>query len=193
MSRKTVLAGASLILVLATGLFVWPAFMMPDWLYGAVYGWRYPKVWRCGSAIVTDAGPGEATSRYTLDLGTVSLDQSSILEFQVCDLPAERFACGLEIFLSKLSQWDAEWSSTKNARVSMRLRDSTDRLVFDSAGVLGGGWTWSGPYGGSAFVYGNTIFEPHPKDTYRLTLAIAPGGAPSGLTAKIVMRGGGWK
>ena len=167
--------------------------MMPEWLYGAVYGWRYPKVWRCGSAVVTDAGPGEAASRYTLDLGSVSLDQSSILEFQVCELPTERIACGLDILLSEPSDWQAEWSGAKDARVSMRLRDGSDQLVFDWAGALGGAWTWSGPYDGSAFVYGTTIFEPHTKGTYMLTLEIAPGSKPSGLTAKLVMRGGGWK
>lgn len=42
MSRSWFLIGGAAIIVIATGYFIWPAIMMPDWMYDLRYGGPVP-------------------------------------------------------------------------------------------------------------------------------------------------------
>ena len=90
------LTGGFLLAIGLTAVIIGAPFLLPDWLYQVVYGWRFPAVSRAGDGELTDNGPREAVRRYVLDLGPVDLSGGSARTYTVAELPEETFTLGLE-------------------------------------------------------------------------------------------------
>jgi hypothetical protein len=197
-SRRLKITVGAIVLAFGGLWAIWPVFLLPPAVYDLVYGWRYPKVRPCGDATLTDAGPGAADDRYVIDFGFLPLDAETDKTFQLCALPREWMAVGLDLELPGGQPLDVEVERSKeqtlhSVELSVSLADRNGRVVISRAGALGG-WTWSYGYPrGSAFVYSrDSMFAPKRRQTYMLHVAVLPGNA-TGARGRLLVRGGGWK
>ena len=194
MSRRLLVALLAIVLACGCILAIWPPFLLAGPLYEVMYGWRYPKVWECGSAEITDVGPDASHHRYVVRLGAIALDRDHEKRFVLCGLPEEQLYLGLSVDLRyPRGLWDAEWEERKDVAVSVRIVDSAGQVVVAHAGPLGGGWGWSGPYEDGAFIYGDTKLEPVDGETYELQVIVTSSSSASVPPARLSVRGGGWK
>jgi len=199
-STGTKITVAVLALACVGLLAVWPAFLMPRSLYALVYGWRYPKVRDCGDAVLTDNGPGSSADRYVADYGYLQLDTETELTLSLCTLPREWMALGLALELPGQDKLDDEVREFRTDRiraveVAASLTDESGRAVFTHNGPLGDRWTWSYGYPpASAFIYADdTMFVPELRKAYEVRISISPAESSTGIRARLVVKGGGWK
>lgn len=146
-----------------------------------------------GDGRLTDKGPGAATDRYVLDLGSVSLKVPASATFKLKNLPKTDYVVGIELRspTSKLEQ------SAVNPVVSLVLTEDGKMILAKEARLSD--WTWSihAP-GNYAFVYGReqptTHFTPTPGKNYELTLRVKePDRSSVNYTAALVAKSAGWK
>ncbi len=181
-------------MVLIIGICLLPPAIMPAPVYEVVYGWRYPKIWQCDSANVTDKGPASGIDRYIVSLGKIDFSQEKQYSWNLCKLPAEKMFCGFNITLSKSRAWTLESSATRDSIVSLQLYGEDGQVLFEESGPLGSEWIWSGPYDEhTVFVYRDTGFQANPDQTYTLEVQLSPQLAAKDIVATVVLTGGGWK
>jgi hypothetical protein len=198
-SRRFKIAIGVIVLAFVGLLAIWPAFLMPPPVYASVYGWRYPKVTACGDATLTDAGPGAADDRYVVDYGWLPLDAEIEKTLQLCVLPREWMAVGLEVDLPGEERPDMAVKRVKEhtlrgLELGIAVTDRNGRTVVSHKGALGG-WTWSYGYPPlSAFVYAiDSMFAPTGRQTYVLHVSVLPGASVTGTRGRLLVKGGGWK
>ena len=146
-----------------------------------------------GDGRLIDNGPGAATDRYVLDLGSVSLKAPASSVFKLKNLPKTDFVVGIE-FRSPSSKIE---QGSINPVVAISLMEDGKTIVSKEARL--NDWTWSihSP-GNYAFVYGReqpaTHFTPLPGKNYELTLRVKEADRGSAnYTAALVAKSGGWK
>jgi|GEM_PF-6305437 len=145
-------------------------FLLPDPIYKVIYGWRYPKQWQAGDAMVKDAGPRQAVNRYTVFLADLQKTETTDLSLQLTSLPEVKLSLGFDIHMdsSETLIWDIKPVS---ALVHLRVENEKGELVIEQRAPLNQ-WVWSGKTNlkAKSFVYaqGKTIEIPAEADTFRV-------------------------
>ena len=144
-ARTYVLVALASVMLLA----LWPALLMPNWLYQGIYGWRYPDVRECGDAVVTDHGPRAAYNRVLVEIGEIDLGAEGVYLFSLCELPEERLVFGLALPLPERSEAsrdpvaNAKASDVGGVIVEISMIDETGQPVLFHSGQLRDQWIWS--------------------------------------------------
>jgi hypothetical protein len=163
-------------------------FLLPNWLYWVLHGWRYPAVTQAGDAVLTDYGPNRAIDRYVIDLGPIDLSAPSGHAYTVTLAPEIKLTLGLELWTttSEASMRDLEArlqrredvrggdfmriqdaikaSTSLETVIGIRVVDEEGRLVIQEEARLGD-WVWSSTREGHAFLYrgGRDVWIPISK------------------------------
>jgi len=146
-----------------------------------------------GDGRLIDNGPSAATDRYVLDLGPISLKESTSSRFKLKDLPKTDFVIGIEL---RSSSSKIEHGSLNPVVAIALLEDG--KTILSKEGMLSD-WTWSihspSNYG---FVYGRnnspTHFTPRPGKNYELVFTVKePDRAAANYTTGLVAKSAGWK
>jgi hypothetical protein len=188
---KLLLMVALLVALSVAAVAIGAPFLLPQWAYDHLYGWRYPRSWTCGSATITDSGPATATHRYMVYLGPLP-SQPSVQRFTICELPTESMVPGIMVPIES-HPWKKEWQVATETYLGIEMRESGS-MMGSHHGRLGGDWTWSGPYGQSAFLYSLSLaFDADRGRRYELVLNLESAPPPELSGAGILIAGGGWK
>ena len=117
-------------------------FLLPVPVYNVIYGWQYPKQWQVGDGMIKDAGPMNASRRYTVELANLVKPESMALTLQLTSLPEVELTLGFNI---QVSSSDVTILETKpiSARVHLRVENEKGDVVIDQNAPLNE-WVWSG-------------------------------------------------
>jgi len=196
-------------------------FLLPEPIYYAIYGWRYPKQWKAGDGMAKDAGPSFASNRYTVDLADLRKPEVTNLRLQLTSLPEVELTLGFDIHAS--SPGEAIWDSRPiSALAHLLVENERGDVVIDQRAPLSQ-WVWSGAVDrkSESFVYARgqerevpvgpgtvrleranvkadngwgTYFTPRRDGQYTVNLKIQ--GRDPKMTLdnfRLVAYGGGWK
>ncbi len=176
-------------------------------------GWTYQ-----GDGKLRDSGPLASHDRYVLDLGPVDLGRTGKHTYTMTNLPADRFAIGLEIIEAEPNRATSN-RPPHSGRIRLLLETSNYEIVVSEDSDLKS-WIWSSRRDDlESFLYitgkehwiankdGTTspvpdgvrtdegwgsFFLPRPDSTYRLTLEVLEAQALPRPT-RLLLKGGGWK
>lgn len=218
--KSTVIGVSAIALIVGVACLV-PSFLLPTPVYDMLYGWRYPKQWIAGDAVIKDLGPDAASRRYSVDLGNVTEFGEEPRAYGLRDLPRTKLVIGL-LVEGSVGNEPLWLSKPVRATVKLVVTDSRGRLVISEEAPLNE-WVWSemGPEPHRSFVYrrgksvdaaigdgrarveevGTTTdegwgsyFAPRRNSQYEVTLTteeLSPGEET--LSYRLVAYGGGWK
>jgi hypothetical protein len=147
-----------------------------------------------GDGRLIDHGPAAAENRYVIEAGPVDLSRKGTANFKMTGIPRDYFVIGLQLRGHPARAVDGSVQTPAN--VSIELIREDFGMVALIAGPLRD-WTWSGPDGGSAFVYqrqaSRAYFDAFPEAHYRLSVTVnIPDPAFAG-GSQLVLKTGGWK
>lgn len=219
--RRALIAGTLVVAAAAIAIVVVTPFLLPAPVYHAIYGWRYPKAWKVGDGVATDAGPRYATDRYTVDLADLRKADITALKLQVTSLPEVELTLGFDVQATVPSEaiFDAK---PIRALTHLQVVNENGQVVIDYRAPLNQ-WVWSGAINqrSKSFVYARgeereipvgadtvrlerahvradegwgTYFVPRDEGRYTISLNIEP--RDPGIrfdNFRLVAYGGGWK
>ena len=219
--RRALLVGSLVVGTVVLAIVIAPPFLLPGPIYDVIYGWRYPKQWQVGDGWVTDAGPGYAARRYTVDLADLRQPDFASLKLQVTSLPEVELTMGFEVHASSPS--DAILDTKPISAVAhLQVVNETGEVVIDQRAPLNQ-WVWSGALHekSRSFVYARgeqreipigagtvrlerahikadegwgTYFIPRSDGRYTINLTIHGHDPRAKLhNFRLVAYGGGWK
>ena len=218
---KVLLAGAVVIGIALLAITIVTPFLLPKPIYDVIYGWRYPRVWKVGDGVATDAGPWYATHRYTVDLADLRQPKWKTLKLQVTSLPETELTVGFELHASSPSDAILD-TKPISALAHLQVVNERGEVVIDQRAPLNQ-WVWSGAISrkSESFVYARgeqreipigsgtvrlerakvkadegwgTYFVPRRDGRYTINLEIQGHDPNSKFNDfRLVAYGGGWK
>ena len=150
-----------------------------------------------GDGKLIDNGPSAATDRYILDLGPLILSKKSSAQYNITELPREKFVPGIELTNVSGGDFDVDKAAI-SATVSITIVDEQGKELVQVAGPLSA-WIWSVSRGSNAaFVYGGygpkAFFEPKSNDRYIVQISVTdPSVSTQNISARVLLKSGGWK
>lgn len=149
-----------------------------------------------GDGRLTDNGPGAATDRYVLDLGTVNLDKQNTQIYHIKDLPVENFVICIQINAPPENRILIDKQAINSIMFIELIGPNHESLISVQAPL--NTWTWSSDDSNTAYIYRrnkpDTYFTPIKNGQYKLKVEIVqPDSSTLKYVARLLMKSGGWK
>jgi hypothetical protein len=219
--RKALLVGSLVVGVALVAVAIAAPFLLPEPVYDAIYGWRYPKLWKVGDGVAKDAGPLYAANRYTVELADLRKSEVTSLKLQLTSLPEVEFTLGFDI-RARLPGDAILDTKPISAPAHLVVENERGEVVIDQRAPLNQ-WVWSGAINrkSESFVYARgdereipigagtirrertnlkadegwgTYFTPRRDGRYTVNLKIQARDSKVQLDDfRLVAYGGGWK
>ena len=171
--RSALIASTLVVVAAALAIVVVTPFLLPAPIYHVIYGWRYPKAWKAGDGVATDAGPRYATDRYRVDLADLRKTDVTALKLQVSSLPEVEMILGFDVQATAPSEAILD-TKPMRAVAHLQVVNEKGQVVIDHRAPLNQ-WVWSGAINqrSKSFIYarGEQREIPIGSNTVRLERA----------------------